>query len=291
MRTVTSLSMTAQTSTLKQRLTLYLENGTSTQILGRRKTKVQQDGTLGRNQTWISTWEKRSSCRTGVRKPTKTMRETVRRKGPTEEEEEWDSTGSVEQLSALRDLFPLLQKGHKRLWGSEEELEYLRDDIPVGTTIQSWSPEPRDEPPSCFSCSDTSQMDPSENDSDHSSDDLSSGVFSSCNRHSDRLLEWRAADSQRSSCCFEGVDVWIENMQGQCLRIRESRQVNVGHVAVGISDQMWGKAFTLETLDRKLVSFQEEITVSNLWLCCVPAPDWCQRWRWRVRDGKLELRE
>lgn len=44
-----------------------------------------------------------------------------------EEEEEWDSTGSVEQLSALRDLFPLLQKGHKRLWGSEEELEYLRD--------------------------------------------------------------------------------------------------------------------------------------------------------------------
>lgn len=36
-------------------------------------------------------------------------------------------------------------------------------DIPVGTTIQCWSPEPRDEPPSCFSCSDTSQMDASEN--------------------------------------------------------------------------------------------------------------------------------
>lgn len=35
-----------------------------------------------------------------------------------------------------------------------------------------------------------------------------------------------------------GVDVWIENMQGECLRIRESRQVNVGHVAVGISDQV-----------------------------------------------------
>ncbi|RVE60075.1 hypothetical protein OJAV_G00194390 [Oryzias javanicus] len=206
-------------------------------------------------------------------------------------EEEWDSSGSVEQLCALRDLFPLLQKGHKRWWGSEEELEYLREDIPVGTTLQSWSPEPRDEPPSCFSCSDASQMDPSENDSDHSSDDLSSGVFSSCNRRSDRLLEWRAADSQRSSCCFEGVDVWIENMQGECLRIRESRQVSVGHVAVGISDQMWGKAFTLETLDRKLVSFQEEIKVSDLWLCCVPAPDWCQRWKWRVRDGKLELRE
>ncbi|XP_023805571.1 uncharacterized protein LOC101166422 isoform X1 [Oryzias latipes] len=208
-----------------------------------------------------------------------------------EEEEEWDSSASVEHPFSLRDLFPLLQKGQKRLWGSEEELEYLRNDIPVGTTIQCWSPEPRDEPPSCFSCSDTSQMDASENDSDHSSDDLSSGVFSSCNRHSDGLLEWRAADRQRSSCCFEGVDVWIENMQGECLRIRESRQVNVGHVAVGISDQIWGKAFTLESLDRKLVPLEEKVKVSGLWLRCVPAPDGCQRWKWRVRDGKLELRD
>lgn len=35
-----------------------------------------------------------------------------------------------------------------------------------------------------------------------------------------------------------GVDIWIENVQGECLRIRERRQVKVGHVAIGISDQV-----------------------------------------------------
>ncbi|XP_026206423.1 uncharacterized protein LOC113155902 isoform X2 [Anabas testudineus] len=211
-----------------------------------------------------------------------------------EEDEEWDSSVSTEFISALRGLFPLLQKGQETndsLWGSEPELEYLRDDVPVGTTIQTLSPEPRDEPPSCFSCSDTSQIGASEKDSDHSSDDLSSGVFSSCNSHSDRQLEWSASANQPSSYCFEGVDIWIEKDQGECLRIREHRQVKVGRVAVGISDQISGKTFTLETLDRKMVSLEQEITESGLWLRCVPAPDRCQRWRWRVRDGELELRE
>ncbi|GAA6230559.1 mitogen-activated protein kinase kinase kinase 14-like [Lates japonicus] len=157
--------------------------------------------------------------------------------------------------------------------------------------IQTPSPEPRDDPPSCFSCSDTSQIDASEKDSDHSSDDLSSGVFSSCNSQTDGHLEWLASANQPSSYCFEGVDIWIENVQGECLRIRERRQVKIGHVAIGISDQISGKAFTLETLDRKMVSFEEEIKESCVWLRCVPAPDTCQRWRWRVRDGKLELQE
>ncbi|XP_063749543.1 uncharacterized protein LOC134870938 isoform X2 [Eleginops maclovinus] len=210
-----------------------------------------------------------------------------------EEEEEWESSKS-EYLRALRDIFPVLQKGQQtndNSWGSEPELEYLRDDVAIGTTIQTPSPEPRDDPPSCFSCSDTSPMDASEKDSDHSSDDLSSGVFSSCNSQTDGHLEWLASASQPSSCCFEGVDIWIENIMGECLRIRERRQVKVGHVAIGISDQISGKAFTLETLDRKTVSFEQEIRESCLWLRCVPAPDRCQRWRWRVRDGKLELRE
>ncbi|XP_008296484.1 mitogen-activated protein kinase kinase kinase 14-like [Stegastes partitus] len=211
-----------------------------------------------------------------------------------EEEEELDSYVSTEYLRALRGLFPLLQKGQKSnddSWGSEAELEYLRDDVPLGTTIQTPSPEPRDDPPSCFSCSDTSQIDASDKDSDHSSDDLSSGVFSSCNSQTDGHLEWVASANQPSLYCFEGVDIWIENVQGECLRIRENRRVKVGHVAIGISDQISGKAFTLETLDRKLVSFEQEIRESGLWLRCVPAPDRCQRWRWRVRDGKLELRE
>nr|XP_020460363.1 mitogen-activated protein kinase kinase kinase 14-like isoform X3 [Monopterus albus] len=167
----------------------------------------------------------------------------------------------------------------------------LRAAVPRGTTIQTPSPEPRDDPPSCFSSSDTSQIDASEADSDHSSDDLSSGVFSSCHSHTDRHLEWLASANQPSSYRSEGVEIWIENFQGECLRIRERRQVKVGHVAVGISDQISGKAFTLETLDRKPVSFEQEIQESCLWLRCVLAPDRCQRWRWRVRDGQLELQE
>ncbi|XP_037610447.1 uncharacterized protein LOC119479189 isoform X1 [Sebastes umbrosus] len=211
-----------------------------------------------------------------------------------EEEEEWDSSVSTGYLRALRGIFPLLQKGqqtNENSWGSEPELEYLRDDVAIGTRIQTPSPEPRDDPPSCFSCSDSSQLDASEKESDHSSDDLSSGVFSSCNSQTDGHMEWLTSANQHSSHCFEGVDIWIENVQGECLRIRERRQVKVGHVAIGISDQISGKAFTLETLDRKTVSFEQEIREPCLWLRCVPAPDRCQRWRWRVRDGKLELRE
>ncbi|XP_047232460.1 mitogen-activated protein kinase kinase kinase 14 isoform X2 [Girardinichthys multiradiatus] len=208
-----------------------------------------------------------------------------------EEDEEGDSSGSTEYLRTLKGLFPLLRRGlltNEASWGSEAELEYLRDEIPVGTTVQTPSPEPRDEPPSCFSCSDTSQID---EDSEHSSDDLSSGVFSSCNSHSDGPLVWIPSAEQRSSCCFEGVDIWIESIQGECFRIREWRRVKVGHVAIGISDQISGKSFTLETLDRKMVSFEEEISKSGSWFRCVPAPDRCQRWSWRVQDGKLELRE
>ncbi|XP_038130164.1 mitogen-activated protein kinase kinase kinase 14-like isoform X2 [Cyprinodon tularosa] len=208
-----------------------------------------------------------------------------------EEDEERDSSASSEYLRTLRDMFPLLRRGlqtDEASWGSEAELEYLRDDVPVGTTVQTLSPEPRDEPPSCFSCSDTSQLD---EESEHSSDDLSSGVFSSCNSHSGRQLAWIPSADQPSSHCFEGVDIWIENTQGECFRIRERRRVKVGHVAIGISNQISGKTFTLETLDRKTVSFEKEITESGSWFRCVPASDRCQRWSWRVQDGKLELRE
>lgn len=44
-----------------------------------------------------------------------------------DEEEEWDSV-STEYLRTLQGLFPLLQKGQQaNSWGSEPELEYLRD--------------------------------------------------------------------------------------------------------------------------------------------------------------------
>ncbi|XP_055005824.1 mitogen-activated protein kinase kinase kinase 14 isoform X2 [Boleophthalmus pectinirostris] len=210
-----------------------------------------------------------------------------------EVEEEEDEELSTENFRDLKDVFPVLQKGQTQddWWGSEEELEYLRDGVSLGNTVQPPSPEPRDDPPSCFSCSDSSQIDASDNDSDRSSDDLSSGVFSSCNSQADGYLQWTASPHQPSSYCFEGVDIWIEDIQGQCLRIREQRQVKVGHVAIGISNQISEEAFTLVTLDRKLVSFEQEIKASGLWLRCVPAPNRCQRWNWRVKHGKLELRE
>lgn len=50
--------------------------------------------------------------------------------GDEEEDEEQDSSLSTEYLCALRGLFPLLQKGqlmNDASWGSEAELEYLRD--------------------------------------------------------------------------------------------------------------------------------------------------------------------
>lgn len=98
-------------------------------------------------------------------------------------------------------------------------------------------------------------------DSEHSSDDLSSGVFSSCNSQTGGHLQW-LVENQLPSHCFDGmmagvffccilrwfikkyfssgVDIWIENVQGECLRIREHRQVKVGHVAIGISEQVRG---------------------------------------------------
>ncbi len=41
-------------------------------------------------------------------------------------------------------------------------------------------------------------------DSEHSSDDLSSGVFSSCNSWTETNLEWLASLNQPCSYCFEG---------------------------------------------------------------------------------------
>ncbi|XP_056152682.1 mitogen-activated protein kinase kinase kinase 14 [Lampris incognitus] len=211
-----------------------------------------------------------------------------------EGEEEWDSTSSTDYFHALKVHFAVLRKGQQATgysWGSQPELEYLRDGVTIGSMVLSNSPEPRDHPPSCFSCSDTSQIDASDKDSDRWSDDLSSGVFSSYNSQTDGHLEWMVSANQPSSYCFEGVDIWIENTHGECLRIRERRQVKVGHVAIGISNQISKKAFTLETLDRKTVSSRQEIQESGLWLRCVPAPDGCQYWTWRIKDGKLELRE
>ncbi|XP_054622864.1 mitogen-activated protein kinase kinase kinase 14 isoform X2 [Dunckerocampus dactyliophorus] len=204
-----------------------------------------------------------------------------------EEEEEEQEEESTQYRRALRGFFPLLRQGQetRHNWrGSDSELEDLRDGVDLGADMRTPSPEPRDDPPSCFSSS--SQAGASDKDSECSSDDLSLGVFSSCGGRME-LLGWTHGCPSR---CFEGVDLWIEDAQGECLRIRERQLVQVGHVAVGISEQVSMTAFTLETLDSKLVSSEWEIQEAFLWLRCVPAPDSCQRWTWRVLNGTLERR-
>ncbi|XP_062388573.1 mitogen-activated protein kinase kinase kinase 14 [Sardina pilchardus] len=139
------------------------------------------------------------------------------------------------------------------------------------------------------------QYDSSEKESDDWSDDLSSGVFSSYNSQTDResfSVDWLVSTNQPPSCCIEGlgVDIWIEDFSGERFRIREKPQVKVGHVAMGISDQISLRMFSLATLDGKLVQPEEEVQESGTWLQCVPALDDCPAWTWRIRDGQLEER-
>ncbi|XP_016146914.1 uncharacterized protein [Sinocyclocheilus grahami] len=131
--------------------------------------------------------------------------------------------------------------------------------------------------------------------SDEDSDDLSSGVFSSCSTtdgHSFNV-DWSVSTDQTPSCFFEGlgVDIWVEDVSGESLKIRERPQVKIGHIAVGISEQISLRTFSLATLDGRLVSPDTEVCESGMWLQCVPASDGSLSWDWRVRDGKLELRE
>ncbi|XP_026885589.2 mitogen-activated protein kinase kinase kinase 14 isoform X1 [Electrophorus electricus] len=145
-------------------------------------------------------------------------------------------------------------------------------------------------------------------------DDLSSGVFS-YNSQSDGQsfsMDWLGPAPQPPPRCFEGVDVCIRDFNGQCLRIRETPRVKVGHIAVGISDQISERVFSLQREDGSLVHHDREVQETGLSLRCVPAPDCrharpprytpcCDRapdcrhapcckapWSWRIRDGELE---
>ncbi|XP_067290428.1 mitogen-activated protein kinase kinase kinase 14 isoform X2 [Pseudorasbora parva] len=141
----------------------------------------------------------------------------------------------------------------------------------------------------------TSHCDSEQDLSEEDSDDLSSGVFSSCSTADDQSfnVDWSVSTDQTSSCYFEGlgVDIWVEDVSGESLKIRERPQVKIGHIAVGISEQISLRTFSLATLDGRLVPPDTEVCESGMWLQCVPAPDGCPGWDWRVRDGKLELQE
>ncbi|XP_017320458.2 uncharacterized protein LOC108263809 isoform X2 [Ictalurus punctatus] len=141
----------------------------------------------------------------------------------------------------------------------------------------------------------TSDADLTEKVSDWS-DDLSSGVFSSYSSLTDDRsfnLDWSVSTNRPPSCSFEGlgVDIWVEDVSGDTFRIRERLKVKLGHVAIGISAQISMRAFSLATLDGKLVSPDTEVLESRMWLLCVPAPDNSTNWTWRIRDGKMETQE
>lgn len=62
-------------------------------------------------------------------------------------DEDWDPSGSTQYQRALRGLFPLLQKATQaKCWGSESELELLRD----GEPLKGVSKLSNGESPACF---------------------------------------------------------------------------------------------------------------------------------------------
>ncbi|XP_043082218.1 uncharacterized protein LOC122329739 [Puntigrus tetrazona] len=170
---------------------------------------------------------------------------------------------------------------------SEEESVMLRESEQKGTSL----PDSHGQQP--FTC--TIGCDSEQDLSDEDSDDLSSGVFSSCSTADGQSfnVDWSVSTDQTPSCYFEGlgVDIWVEDVSGESLKIRERPQVKIGHVAVGISEQISLRTFSLATLDGRLVSPDTEVCESGMWLQCLPAPDGSPNWDWRVRDGKLELQE
>uniref|UniRef100_W5UC87 Mitogen-activated protein kinase kinase kinase 14 n=1 Tax=Ictalurus punctatus TaxID=7998 RepID=W5UC87_ICTPU len=135
-------------------------------------------------------------------------------------------------------------------------------------------------------------------------DDLSSGVFS-YNSQSDGQsfsMDWLGPAHQPPPRCFEGVDVCIRDFNGRCLRIRETPRAKVGHIAIGISDQISESVFSLQSEDGSLVPHDKQVQEAGLFLRCVLAPDsahvprhrqgsCCNMpWSWRIRDGRLETR-
>ncbi|XP_073720244.1 uncharacterized protein map3k14b isoform X1 [Misgurnus anguillicaudatus] len=204
--------------------------------------------------------------------------ESLRELGNDWTQEEWEPFLQLQTLYLPKELHP---QSDDTFSDSDEESVTLRKSE---QKVANESNEPQN-----VTCD--SEQDLSEEDSD----DLSSGVFSSCSNTDAQgfNVDWSVSTNQTSSCYFEGlgVDIWVEDISGESLKIRERPHVKIGHVAVGISEQISMKVFSLATLDGRLVPPDMEVCESGMWLQCVPAPDGSSSWDWRVRDGKLELQE
>ncbi|XP_036408898.1 mitogen-activated protein kinase kinase kinase 14-like isoform X1 [Megalops cyprinoides] len=179
----------------------------------------------------------------------------------------------------------------RSVWEEEEKLER---EFYLSSLSHLHSPELL---LSCLSSDGHFQRDPQDKDSGHwsvsHSGDLSSGFFSyssQADAHS-FSLDWLGPTHLPPPNCFKGVDVYIQDFDGQCLRIREAPGVKVGHIATGISNQISESSFSLETEDGRPLSHDEEVLDSGLRLRCSPTPKGSRAWMWRVREGMLEMRE
>ncbi|XP_051970594.1 uncharacterized protein LOC127634891 isoform X1 [Xyrauchen texanus] len=211
--------------------------------------------------------------------------ESLRELGSDWAQEEWEPFLQLQTLYLPKEAH--LQSHEDSYSDSDEESVTLKKNGQHETSLpDSRRPQP-------LTC--TSHRDSEQDLADEDSDDLSSGVFSSCSSTDSQSfnVDWSVSTAQTSSCYFEGlgVDIWVEDVSGESLKIRERPQVKIGHVAVGISEQISMRAFSLATLDGRLVSPDTEVCESGMWLQCVPAPDGNSSWDWRVRDGKLELQD
>ncbi|XP_060758046.1 mitogen-activated protein kinase kinase kinase 14 [Neoarius graeffei] len=193
---------------------------------------------------------------------------------------------------------------------TEQELRKLEREFFLSSLSQPHSAELQEQLLSCLGSDCLSSREPGDKkDSGRWSvgpgDDLSSGVFS-YNSQSDGQsfsMDWLGPAHQPPPRCFEGVDVCIRDFNGRCLRIRETPRVKVGHIAIGISDQISESVFSLQSEDGSLVPHDKPVQDAGLFLRCVPAPDSvhvpqhrrgssCNMpWSWRIRDGRLEIRD
>ncbi|XP_051243152.1 mitogen-activated protein kinase kinase kinase 14 [Dicentrarchus labrax] len=192
---------------------------------------------------------------------------------------------------------PNHKRGNKITTVPELELRKLEQDFYLSSLSQLHPAEMQEQLLSCLSSDPYSNWEPwDKKDSGRWSlspgDDVSSGVFSYNSQPDVQVfsLDLLSHTQLPPPCCFEGVDVCIRDFNRRSIRIRETRRVKVGHIATGISDQISGRVFTLETQQGQQIGHDEEVQESGLELCCVPAPDFSSAWRWRIRDGVLETR-
>ncbi|XP_064421516.1 mitogen-activated protein kinase kinase kinase 14 isoform X1 [Latimeria chalumnae] len=181
---------------------------------------------------------------------------------------------------------------------SDWEIEELEREFFLNSLSQPYSPEFQEQMLSCLRTDSPIIWDYTEKDSlkgfPSLRDDLSSGIHSWNSQTDGQSLSGNSrlylSKYANTSNYFNGVDVLVQSLDGECLNIRECRRTRVGQVAVGLSAQISSSYFSLVTMDGQPVSHEMEIPDSGINLKCTLAPDCNSEWTWRIRDGKMEKR-